>query len=298
MSVPAGLVLIDPNFVTMLLITTFGLGIVITIFIIAVAIKSFRTPKESKEIYDAKIHGWPLLLMAGLSHFADIFHAKDFIPEGVLEKIKGRGSKKTLLRFQLPKNQKIEEIDVASNKNAIHTREAFQNLQNMATSKLYLRHARVPIFGAVEDKAVAVGLKGLGALSFYDKLEKLGNLKDKIKLLKNVSIEVEEETFTKEGESLGKIKKHVSFNDVAEVFDDFASKVSLVDFSAIRINFVDAIYDQTTQESISDRDKTEGRREAGKGMENLKQMIPYLALLIIVIAGAIGILIAVKSLLG
>jgi hypothetical protein len=298
MTVPAGLVLIDPSFVTALLILTFGLGIIITIFIIAVAISSFRTPKESKEIKHAKIHGLPLLLMVGLSHFADIFHAKDFIPEGVLEKIKGKGSKKTLLRFQLPKNQKIEEIEVASNKSTIHTREAFNNLVNMATSKLYLRHARVPIFGAVEDKAVAVGLKGLGALSFYDKLERLANLKDKIKLLKTASIEIEEEAFDKDGKPLLPTKKKVTFNDLAEVFEDFASKVSLIDFTSIRTNFVDAIFDQTTAESISSRDETVGRREAGKGMENLKQMIPYIALLIIVIGGVLGILIAVKSLMG
>lgn len=298
MTVPEGLVLIEPSFVTALLILTFGLGIIITIFIIASAISNFRTPKESKEIKHAKIHGLPLLIMVGLSHFADICNAKDFIPEGVLEKIKGKGSKRTLLRFLLPKNQKMEEIDVASNKSAIYTREAFNNLVSMATSKVYLRHAHVPIFGAIEDKAVAVGLKGLGCLSFYDKLERLANLKDKIKLLKTTSTEVEEETYDKDHNPLGKIKTKVTFNDLADIFDEFASKVSLMDFTAIRTNFVDAIFDQTTQESISDRDKTEGRREAGKGMENLKQMIPYIALLIIVIGGVLGILIAVKSLMG
>lgn len=302
MAVPEGLVLIDPNFVTTLLIMTFGLGIVITIIIIGIAIKSFRTPKESKEIYHAKVHGLPLLLMVGLSHFADIFHAKDFIPEGVLEKIKGKASKKTLLRFQLPKNQKIEELDVDSNKNAIRTREAFENLRNLATSKVYLRNARIPIFAAVEDKAVAVGLKGLGALSFYDKLERLTTFKEKIQLLKTGTLETDEPTYIKDNDGKlvqnGTKKTKTTFNDVAEVFEDFADKVSLIDFEVIRTKFVDAIFDQTTAESISSRDETVGRREAGKGLETFRQWLPFIAILIVVGCLGIAIIIATKYLTG
>jgi len=296
MAIPEGLVLIDPSFVDILLIAVTALAIIIIIFIIGLVISKVRTPAESNQIKEAKNRGYPLMLCVGLSHFADIFHVKDFIPEGVVQRIKGRGERRTQLRFNLAKNQKLPKLEVGPTKRFDLTREAFLNLIQLAKEKVFLRGARVPLLGAVEDKAVAVGLKALGAMAFYEKLEKLPDLKEKIELLKTITKDSEMEVEVK-GEKL-KIPKKIEFSDVAEVLEGFLSKVSFIDFEAIRTNFVDAIYDQTTGESISDRDTTIGRREAGKGMDTFKQWLPFIILLIIAICGGIGIIIAAGALAG
>lgn len=295
-TLPPGFVIIDPNFVNMLLLITTSLGITIVIIIIALAISNNRTPSESKHIKTAKVKGLPLLLNVSVGHFADILHANDFIPEGVLEKIKGKGSKKTRLRYQIPKNQNIEEIIVSHKFNPLFTREAFKNLVKLATDKVFLRSARVPILGTVEDKAVAVGLKGLGALSFYDKLEKLGSLKDKISKIRELKLT---EKVTLKDPETGKeheATEVTTFDDVADIFSEFSKKVSTIDFDSIRTHFVDAIFDQTTGESIADRDQNIGRREAGKGMETFKQWLPFIVILLIAGGLALAFIIAAGTL--
>lgn len=294
--IPQGLVLIDPSFVTGLLLISVTLTVIIIILIIIMAIKRYRTPLESNSIKDASNSRQPLLLMLGLSHFADILRSKDFIPEGVLERIQGKGTKKTTLRFQVPKNKKVPEIEVEHGKDPIKTREAFQNLLNLATEKVFLRGARVPILGVVSDKAVAVGLKALGAMTFYEKLEKLGSMKEKIKALKEVKVTSTKKLVSPDDPDAIPVDQEVteSYADLAEVFESLAQGVSNIDFNSIRTNFVDAAYDQTTQESISDRDQTTGRREASKGMETLKAIIPYI--IVLLIAGGLSLAFVIVAL--
>lgn len=243
------------------------------------AVKKFLTPQESINIYDAKRRKESLILQLGLDHWGEIIPVRRFIPEGVLEtKPTGKGALKTNSMFQLPQKTTIAAINVKSGKNAERTRLVAQWLADKNSEKVVLRGARVPIFGAVADKAIAVGLKGFAALSFLDKLERL-----------HVTVDPPRNEEAPEAEPkmslLEQLKANPEFSELASALEEFKQGFSLIDLNAVRNQFP-YFYDQTHRDSMKERNQIIGFRKAAK--KNDKSDIKVLLMLLVLVFGLLA----------
>ena len=266
-------VAVESAMIDSLIIGVGALVIILIIFFGIYAYNSYVNPKEAKEIKKAKQRKLPLILTAGLSHFADLFTVTEFIPEGVMETAPfGKGVKRKNLRFQLPRKYTIDSLEVAEGKDEEKTRALLQKILDLNSDKVILRDARSPIFIAVRDKSVAAGIKGIGALGFLNKLEKLSKIKEKIDVLK-----------TTEG-----------FTDIGKLLEDFHSEISLIDFDAIRMN-LSLGWDQTIDNSVKEQDQNIGFRQAKKGDKDFKTMCLYMGVLLIGVALVIAVIWLVSS---
>lgn len=271
MSLPQNLVLVDPSFIDLLIIFIGALFIVLILVLAGVGFESHRTPKEAKETKRSKVKKLPLILAAGLSHFADLFSMQEFMPEGVLEtKPIGRKGEKHSLRFVTPRKIKAELLEVAEGKDAELTTALLQRFYDLNTEKVFLRHTGVPIMVAVRDKTIAAGIKGLGALSFIAKLEKLEKLDKQIAALENTD----------------------NFKDLGGLLKEFRSKISVIDFDAIRTNVPDG-WDQTIGEAMKEYDRTVGEREKARQGNDLFKMILIAGVIVAVMIIAAGVVAAI-----
>jgi hypothetical protein len=210
----------------------------------------------------------PLILLAGLDHFADLMPLKEFIPE-VLEtipqnKMLGKKPKRTN-RFALAQKIDVDDIDVAPDKDAEFTRKTIQALNDLATQKTFIRGVHVPILAGVKNRAIAASFPFLGALNLIRDLESI---------LKN----------RKMVEAMAK-SKDPSIRDLGEVLNRLATGVSMIDFHAVYTH-IDANWDLTIQEGISERDKTDGRLERAEDKEKGTKTV------LLLIFGVVGLIIA------
>jgi len=256
-------------------------AVLVCLLVVSLLIKRFLTPQESKNIYKSSRARQALMLHLNLDHWGDILPVHKFIPEGILESdFEGKGHLKTNSIFALPQNTDVPLRDVAYGKSAEATRQVTQWLADKNNEKIILRGARVPIFGAVADKAIAVGLKGFGALALLDKFEKLFNTTQPNENSKDKG---------KQQDLLKNLRKHSEFKELADALEDFKQQFSLIDLNKARGYFPN-FYDQTHRDSMKERNQLIGFRKALK--KNDKSDVKTVMLLMITLLGLSVVLIA------
>jgi hypothetical protein len=240
--------------------------------VIHLYLKYFRTTKEAKTTNDASHKGLPLMIIAGLDHFADFMKLREYIPEGVLEITPpiGKGPNSSRYRYILPQKRPVANLDVNEAKNEAKTRQVLDTLNSFNNEKVFLRGAKVPLICAVKNRALAVGFKFLGAMSFIEKMEHLDSdaLRAQVKALKATN----------------------TFKELGQIIDDFQTGISGIDFSAV-YRHIDSSWDQTVSDSISERDQTVGRREGNQDKSKDQKTI----LLFIMGALGMGIILVVAA---
>jgi hypothetical protein len=246
------------------------------ILVIFMVVKNLLRTKEGKIIDSAKGKRSHLILAASLGPFAMLLKANDFNPEGVLEtvKFKNRWKKKNAIRriYNPPKKQ-IASLDVVKEQMGLPpmptqvqleaaqlTRDLIQKELDLTTEKVFLEGCRIPVSVAVEDKVVWSGIKGLGAETFFNKLEAIQRVGPKIQILLNSPI----------------------FKEVGEVLEQMYNKVSLVPFDLVRSYFGES-YDQSNDKSQKEYHYTmgfnDGVESVKKGSDSRDKMFMYLGIM-------------------
>jgi hypothetical protein len=226
--------------------------------------------KSGKVIDAVKRAKKQLILAVTPGHLAHLFKVSQFVP-GVLETVKfdQRVGKRRKTFYEPEKTEVFLSLDDLSNDSGLTdeqkkeslalTQECLTYMLRANTEKVYLEDG-VPLTIALEDKTIAAGVKGIGALMFYEKLCKITNLKENISLL----------------------EKSKSFKEVGLYLKELYSKVSLIDVDVLR-NYFDSDWDQTDDEAQKDMHYMLGFRDGQKKEKGIEKLI--------VIAGiAIGIL--------
>jgi hypothetical protein len=101
-----------------------------------------------------------------------------------------------------------------------------------------------------EDKVITTGVKGIGALGFYEKLWKVNDLKGKIDSLKESSV----------------------FKEVGLYLQYMVSQVSLINPDVIR-NYFDSDWNQNDAESQNEYHFTMGYRKGKKGEKGFEKWL-------------------------
>jgi len=247
-------------------------------------VKNFLRTKEGKIIDAAKGKRSHLLIAASLGPFAKLLKANDFNPEGILETLRFRDRLKSRRNRRKVYNppQKVM-VDVESVKREMGlsnvptneeiataelTQELIQRELDLTTEKVFLEGCRIPVSVVVEDKVVVAGVKGLGAMAFYKKLEAVQKLGPKIESL----------------------LADADFEDVGEALQQLYSKISMVPFHLIR-DYFDESYDQSNDESQKEYHYTMGYRDGvasvKKGPDTGKLFL-YMGLAGLIVGGVIA----------
>jgi hypothetical protein len=206
----------------------------------------------------------------GLDQYADLVSIDQVTPEGLVEAKHGKGKNKTTVEYQLPENKNAQLPQVSEGKSPEKTRSIIQLLFNSVSKHPFLRGAKVPVVGLVWDKAIAVGLPGLGVLAYMQKMEKVQNFDAQIQ----------------------KLKESDDYKEVGEWLEQVKSCWSVIDFNAVRNHFPFA-WDQTRRSSQNQWHEQLGERRNKKSQESFKTMLLYLGLFF----GGLAALIAVCFLL-
>jgi hypothetical protein len=266
-------VVVDSSFIDGLLWAIIGMIIALVVVVIFWAITKYRTPKPSNNLTKAAHRHLPLILLMGLDHFADLYPLKDFIPE-VLESFRfGKGAKRRVFRFVLPQKVDLEDIQVQEGKDEELTRKTIRALNDLNTEKVYIRGVNSPIFVGVKNRAVAASMPFLGALNWVKDLEQISASQETIDAMKK--------------------SQNPKVRDLGSLLARMATGVSMVDFHAI-YKYVDVNWDQTIQDAISERDKTDGRLEGKEDKEKGTKTVLLLAAFVVILL--IIAIIAVKVL--
>jgi len=235
-------------------------GISSTIMVTIVwGIKNYLRTKSGKTIDSAKSRHRQLVLAATPDHHGKLLDITQFIP-GVSEssRFSQRDKKKrrvffspkktdvTLSADEINKDLKNEE----DRKKALQlTQECLTHMLKVNTEKVFLEEG-VPVTLAIEDKVVTAGVKGIGALAFYEKLTRIDKIKEKIQDL----------------------KKSETLKEVGVYLEELASKVSLIDINVLR-NYWDSDYDQTDEESKNEWHYMQGYRDGQKKEKGFEKWI-------------------------
>jgi len=247
-----------------------GLVIVLIAVIFLVVWDRHRTPKPCGEMKKAHLLKVPLILLAGLDHFADLLPLRDFIPE-VLETFpKGAGGlfdkkPKRTMRFALSQKVEIGDIEVEAGKDPVLTRKYIQALNDLATQKTFLRGVHTPILAGVKNRAIAASFPFLGAVNWTKDLEAICRNNNVLEALK--------------------LHKDSRVRELADVVSKMAIGVSMIDFHAVYTH-IDENWDLTIQDAISERDKYDGRSERSEDKNKGDKTM------LIIILGIIGVLAA------
>jgi hypothetical protein len=233
-------------------------------------VTSLLRSKSGKTIDAVKRAKKQLILAVTPGHLAHLFKVDQFMP-GVLEtaKFQSRVGKKRKTFYEPEKTEITLSLDDLSNDSGLTdeqkkeslalTQECLTHMLRANTEKVYLEEG-VPVTIALEDKVITAGVKGIGALAFYEKLCKVNHLKEVIATL----------------------KESADFKEVSFYLEGLLAKVSLIDIDVLR-NYFDSDWSQSDDESQKDYHYTIGYRDGQKKEKGIEK--------IIVIAGiAIGIL--------
>jgi hypothetical protein len=252
-----------------------GVAGIIAFFVVLLylIVDKYRTPKQSKVLTTAHHRHEPLILLAGLDHFADLFNLKEFIAQVLETKLFGKGAKKRSYRFGLPQKVNVDEVNgilVASDKSERLTKQYMQALNDLNNMKITLRGINSPVFVGTKNRTIAASFPFLSALTWTKDIEAL----------------------TKEPALIEAFRGHKDsrVRNVGDILYRMSIGISGVDFHAVYKN-IDINYDPTVSESISERDKTDGRLERSEDKEkgNKTMLIIILGIIGIIIAGAIVI---------
>jgi|WetSurMetagenome_2_1015567.scaffolds.fasta_scaffold80122_2 hypothetical protein len=256
------------------LMTIIGTGGLIAFFVLLIVfiVQKVRTPKQANNITSAHHKHVPSILLLGLDHFIDFIPIKEFISQVLESKPFGKGAKKRTYRFGLPQKVNIDEanISVTPDKDEHLTKYWIQALNDLNTTRVTLRGVDSPIFIGTKNRTIAASFPFASALTWTKNIEQL---------IKDPSLFV-----------AFKGARDSRIRNVGNILEQMALGVSGVDFHAVYKN-VDVNYDPTMSESISERDKTDGRLERSEDKEKPTKTI----LLLILAIMALGIIIVVAA---
>jgi hypothetical protein len=134
--------------------------------------EKFMTPLESKALRSASRHKKALLLLGGDDGYGDFKVAKFSGHEG-WQKTADEGREKNHYTGFLPRPRtfSVDEIKLSDEKyDKKKTTEVANFVSALASRRLLLRGAKVPLWVAYRGKAVLASLYGLAALDVIDKL--------------------------------------------------------------------------------------------------------------------------------
>lgn len=232
----------------------------------------YRTPKQANNLTNAHRKHIPMILLEGLDGFCDLIPLHEFIAQVLESKPFGKGKKKRTFRFALPQKVNVDElpIDVNAEKNERLTKQVMKGLNDQNNMKINLRGVDAPFFVGSKNRAIAARFPFLTSLSLLNTLERLCKEPAAITALK--------------------ISPNAKLREIGAVLETLSLGVSGVDFHALYKD-IDINYDPTIQESISERDKTDGRLERSEDKDKPTKTILVLVLGIIgiIIAGAVVI---------
>ena len=253
---------IDSGYVDFLtMMTLIGVSGLIAFFVLLVIfiIQKVRTPKQATNITNAHHKHTPMILLLGLDHFTDFIPIKEFISQVLESRPFGKGAKKRTYRFGLPQKVNVDEADlqVAPDKDEHMTKYWIQALNDLNTMRVTLRGVDSPVFVGTKNRTIAASFPFASALSWTKQIEEL---------VKDPSLFA---SF--------KAAKDTRVQKVGRILEQMALGVSGVDFHAVYKN-IDINYDPTVSESISERDKTDGRLERAEDKDKPTKTVLYLIL--------------------
>jgi hypothetical protein len=232
----------------------------------------YRTPKQAGNLTSAHRKHIPLILLAGLDHFADMYPIKEFIPEVLQSAPFGKGVKKRSYRFILPQKVNVSEMNlsVAPDQDERKTIQYIQAMNDLNNSRINLRGVNSPIFVGTKNRSIAASFPFLSALSWTRDLEQLSKSPEVVSALKN--------------------HKDVRVQNIGNVLGRLVTGVSGVDFHAVYKN-IDINYDHTIGDSIRERDNADGRMERSEDKDKPTKTVLYLILGIL----GLGVLLTVMA---
>jgi hypothetical protein len=276
LSTPAQFLVSQAQLDSMTMYIYIGVGGLIAFFALLVYFiqDKVRTPKQAANLTAAHRKRIVTILLAGLDHFADLMPLKEFIPQ-VLETFPfGKGAQKRTRRFVLPQKVNMMETElsepISAGKSEMATRRWMQSLNDLNNIRVTLRGMNNPMFVGVKNRSIAMSFPFASALSWTKDIEML----------------------TKDPSVVEAMRGHQNpkIQNIGEILTRMMIGVSGVDFHAVYKN-IDINYDPTIQDSISERDKTDGRLERSEDKEKPTKTI---LLLIMAIMG-IGVIIVVAA---
>ena len=238
-----------------------GIAGIIAFFALMVYViqDKYRTPKQVGNLTSAHRKHIPLILLAGLDHFADMYPIKEFIPEVLQSSSFGKGVKKRSYRFILPQKVNVNEMNlsVAPDKDERKTIQYIQAMNDLNNSRINLRGVNSPIFVGTKNRSIAASFPFLSALSWTRDIEQLSKSPEVVSALKN--------------------HRDVRVQNVGNILGRLTIGVSGVDFHAVYKN-IDINYDHTIGDSIRERDNADGRMERSEDKDKPTKTVLYLIL--------------------
>jgi hypothetical protein len=247
------------DFLTMMtLIGAAGLCAFFVLLIIFI-IQKVRTPKQASTITNAHHRHVPMIILLGLDHFMDFIPIKEFISQVLESKPFGKGAKKRTYRFGLPQKVNVDEADlsVAPDKDERLTKYWIQALNDLNTTRVTLRGVDSPIFIGTKNRTIAASFPFASALTWTKNIEQLVKDPSLFVAFKNAN--------------------DARIRNVGGILEQMSLGVSGVDFHTVYKN-IDINYDPTVSESISERDKTDGRLERAEDKDKPTKTVLYLIL--------------------
>ena len=206
--------------------------------------------KSGKIIDTVKRAKKQLVIAVTPGHRANLFRVSQFVP-GILEtaKFSQRVSKKRKAFYEPEKTEVFLSLDDLSGssltdeekkKSLELTQECLNYMLRANTEKIFLEDG-VPVTLALEDKVITAGVKGIGALAFYEKLCKITLVKEKIVALKSSQV----------------------FHEVGLYLEGLASQVTLLNIDVLR-SYFDSDWDQSDDETQKELHYMMGYRDGQK----------------------------------
>lgn len=183
----------------------------------------------------------------------------------------GKGVKKRWYRFALPQQVNVGDVQVQDGKDEVLTVKVIKALNDLNTEKVFLRGVNAPILVGVKNRAIAASLPFLGALNWIKDLEQIASSTETIEAMQK--------------------SKSAKVRDLGDLLGRMSTGVSPIDFHAV-YKYVDVNWDHTIQDSISERDKTDGRLEGREDKD--KQTKTVLLLILGIVAFFVIAIIAIK----
>lgn len=217
---------------------------------VAWAVRNLLRSKTGKVIDRAKAQRKPLVLAASLGHHARLMKVTEVFP-GMLETTKfAKRAGKNRKVFATPRYTEVElsEGEIQDQASRELTQECLKNMLKLNTEKVFLEDG-VPVTLALDDKVITTGVKGIGALAFYEKLLKIDKIKDKIT----------------------ELKESATLKEVGEYLESLASKLSIINIEVLR-NYFDSDWDQADAESQSEYYYVQGYRDGQKKEKGVEKL--------------------------
>lgn len=163
----------------------YSFWILLPIFLVTIIynlIYGLRTPKESKRLRKAALSKKPIALTVGDDGYLDIEILETSKPEGAASTNKDMDSPKRWTGFFSRKQVTPEAAKDDSVKS-----KAFTVLNEIATTKTFLRGSKIPVWVCYRGKGVLASIQSLAAMTWTDELKgKFEEAKIDVQMLKSL----------------------------------------------------------------------------------------------------------------